>query len=284
MIGAIEAGGTKFVCAVLDDNSVLDRVTIPTAEPETTMNAVYQFFEKYDVEAVGIGAFGPINLDRNSANYGMIQNTPKLEWQYYPLLNEVQKAMKRPVAIDTDVNTASLGEYHFGSAKRQDSCLYITVGTGIGGGFVKNGDSYIGQNHPEMGHVFINQMNDDGFIGICPSHGSCLEGLVSGPAIEKRMKQKAVTISANDPLWETIAYYIAQALVNYTLVLSPAKIVIGGGVMKQMQLYPLIKESFTALMNGYIKIDDIDQFIVPPELNDDQGILGAAVIAKEIIA
>lgn len=282
LIGSIEAGGTKFVCAVLDESyDVLDRVTIPTVEPEITLDAVYHFFEKYEIEAVGIGTFGPVNLDKNSENYGVIQNTPKLKWQEYPLLKEMQKQMEVPVAIDTDVNAASIGEYHFGSAKNQNSCLYITVGTGIGGGFVKNGESFIGQNHPEMGHVFINRSLDDDFEGVCPYHGSCLEGLVSGPAIEKRTNLKGNTINENNPVWELIAYYIAQALVNYTLVLSPEKIVIGGGVMKQKQLYPLIRNSFTQLMNEYIEVENVDHFIIPPDLNDEQGILGAAVIARE---
>lgn len=280
MIGAIEAGGTKFVCAVGNpDGTILDRASFPTTTPEETVAKVEEFFSKHPIEKLGVGAFGPINLRAGSENYGSIENTPKVPWRYYPLLEELKKRFNIPVAINTDVIASCLGEYEYGVGKDVSSCLYITVGTGIGAGFVQDGKPFQGKNHSEMGHVLLRKHPEDAFEGSCPSHGACLEGLASGPAIEARYGKKGVELADQDHVWETEAYYLAQAIMDYFVILSPEKIILGGGVMKQEKLYPMIREKFMELLNGYIEVENVDELIVAPELNDDQGVKGCIALA-----
>lgn len=281
-IGAIEAGGTKFVCAVGDETGqVLDKITFPTENPETTLQKVYQFFQKYSIEALGVGSFGPIDLNTESNTYGYILNTPKTKWKNFNLLGRLQELFSIPIALDTDVNVAALGEYKYGSARGASSVLYITVGTGIGAGLVNNGKTYIGTNHPEMGHILIQQREDDNFAGCCPYHGNCLEGLASGPAIEQRYGKKGNTLGADHIAWELEADYLAQAIVNYLLILSPEKVILGGGVMKQEQLYPMIREKVVELANGYLELGDIEELIIAPGLKDEQGIKGALALVLD---
>ncbi|GIO22110.1 ROK family protein [Oceanobacillus sp. J11TS1] len=280
MIGAIEAGGTKFVCAVgYPDGTIVDRTAFPTTTPEETLAKVEEFFSKHPVEKIGVGAFGPINLRTNSENYGAIENTPKIPWRHYPLLEELKKRFNLPVAINTDVAVACLGEYEYGIGKDVSSCLYITVGTGIGAGLVQDGNPFQGKNHSEMGHILLRKHPDDRFEGICPSHGACLEGLASGPAIEARHGRKGAELAEEDHVWEIEAYYLAQAILNYFVVLSPEKIILGGGVMKQEKLYPMIRKQFMELLNGYIEVENVDELIVAPGLDDDQGVKGCIALA-----
>ncbi|WP_017549253.1 ROK family protein [Salinicoccus carnicancri] len=284
LIGAIEAGGTKFVCSVLDEfNEMRDRCVIRTRGPEETLAEAVDFFRKHRIDALGVGAFGPIDLNDRSKTYGMIKNTPKSGWKYFPLRQELKRMLGVPVAVDTDVNAACLGEFRFGAGRDADSAVYITVGTGVGAGFVKGGKVFKGLTHPEMGHIKVSRMDDDSFEGVCPYHGDCLEGLVSGPAIEKRAGINGADISVDNPVWASVAHYIAQALVNYTLVLCPERIIIGGGVMKQSHLYPMIRKEFQRILNDYITIEDIESYITPPKLDDDQGVIGAAGLAKDIV-
>lgn len=283
LIGAMEAGGTKFVCSVLNEsNETVDRIVIKTRKPEETLAEVVKFFQGHNIETLGVGAFGPIDLNVKSDTYGMIKNTPKRDWKNFPLLDDLKHKMQIPVALDTDVNAACLGEFRFGAAKDVYSVMYITIGTGVGAGFVKDGEVFKGFSHPEMGHIHVRRMNGDTFPGICPYHGDCLEGLVSGPAIEKRAGVKGADIDRNDAAWETVAHYIAQALVDYTLILCPERIIVGGGVMKQTHLYPMIRTEFKKLLNDYIGIADLEKYIVEPMMNDNQGVVGAAELAKDI--
>ncbi|RDW20723.1 ROK family protein [Oceanobacillus chungangensis] len=280
LIGGIEAGGTKFVCAVGDESGeIFDKVIFPNKDPDDTLSEAKQFFDKYSIEALGVGSFGPVDLDKQSGTYGQVLHTPKVKWRNFPLLSRLQNEYSIPVYLDTDVNAACLGEYKYGAGRNVNSCLYITVGTGIGAGLVQNGKLFQGKNHSEMGHIFVQKHVDDSFAGSCPSHGACIEGLVSGPAIEQRYGKKGIELIDNKAVWELAAYYLAQAIVNYYVILSPEKIILGGGVMKQEKLYPMIREEFTKQMNGYLKIDNVDDLIVAPELDDEQGVKGAILLA-----
>lgn len=281
--GAIEAGGTKFVCAIsLENLEIVERVSIPTTTPAETLKKVFEFFDSYDLLAIGIGSFGPIDVNPNSKTYGYVTTTPKLAWKNYDFLGAVKKRYGIPVSWTTDVNAAAFGELKQGAAKGLESCLYLTVGTGVGGGAVVKGQLLEGYGHPEMGHMLMRLHEEDTFNGSCPYHLNCLEGLVAGPAIEQRFGKKAYELGADHIAWKLEAYYLAQALMNYILILSPEKIVLGGGVMKQSQLFPLIREELKQLMNDYVAMPDLETFIVPPVLGDDAGITGCLLLAKQI--
>ncbi|MFP4977998.1 ROK family protein [Paenibacillus sp. CN-4] len=285
LLGAIEAGGTKFVCGIgQEDGTILDRVSYPTTTPDETMELVLRYFADKKVESVGIGSFGPIDPVLGSPTYGYITTTPKPHWGQFNLVGAVQDAMGVPIAFDTDVNGAALGEYTWGAAKGLDSCLYITVGTGIGAGAVVGGKLIHGLSHPEMGHLYVRRHPDDKFEGFCPYHGDCLEGLAAGPAIQRRWGKPAVELPQDHPAWEMEAHYLAHALMGFVLTLSPQKIVMGGGVMKQSHLFPLIRAKVQELLNGYVQHPSlnagIDSYIVPPGLGDNAGLTGAIGLAK----
>jgi len=282
MLGAIEAGGTKFVLAVSDNElEHVERLSIPTTTPEETFEKVFEFFDNYSLEAIGVGSFGPIDVNKHSSTYGFITSTPKLAWQHVDFLGKLKERYDVPVAWTTDVNAAAYGELKKGAAVGKDSCLYLTVGTGIGGGAVINGEPLEGYGHPEMGHILVRMHKDDSFEGACPYHGNCLEGLAAGPAIEKRYNKKAQYLADQKEVWDIEAYYLAQALMTYTLTLSPEKIILGGGVMKQKQLFPLIREEFKRLVNAYVDTPDLETYIVSPKLADDAGITGCLLLAQK---
>ncbi|MBC1521791.1 ROK family protein [Listeria aquatica] len=286
MLGAIEAGGTKIVCAVASKNSItqiVERISIPTGTPQETLPKIIAFFKNYEVEAIGIGSFGPIDVDPNSPTYGFITNTPKLAWKNFDFLGTMKQTFDVPYFWTTDVNAAAFGELKYGAATGNENCIYITVGTGIGGGVVLNGKVIEGKGHPEIGHIYINQLASDPFDGHCPYHKNCLEGLAAGPAIEARAGKPAQNIAADDPAWELEAHYLAEACVNYTLSFSPEKIIFGGGVMKQAHLFPLIRDKFTELLNNYLPIKQVDQYIVPCALQDNAGIVGCLALAEEAL-
>ncbi|CAM3120210.1 ROK family protein [Paenibacillus sediminis] len=288
LLGAIEAGGTKFVCGVgTEDGTLLERVSFATTTPEKTMQHVVNFFRQTGVEAIGIGSFGPIDPIVNSPTYGFITTTPKLHWGHFDFVGSVKKHLSVPIGFDTDVNGAALGEYMWGAAQGLDSCLYMTVGTGIGAGVVVDGKLVHGLSHPEMGHIFVRRHPDDPFAGCCPYHVDCLEGVASGPAINQRWSVQGSELTEDHPAWELEAYYLAQALMNYILILSPHQIVMGGGVMKQKQLFPLIKAKVQEMINGYLQHshinDQIDQYIVPPKLGDNAGLCGALALGHRAL-
>lgn len=284
MLGAIEAGGTKFVLAVSDDAfNIQERVSVPTTTPEETFKKVFEFFDKYQVRSIGIGSFGPIDINTESDSYGFITSTPKTAWENTDFVGKMKERYSIPIGWTTDVNAAALGELTYGSAKESKSCLYLTVGTGIGGGAVINGEPLEGYGHPEMGHILVRKHADDDYEGNCPYHSGCLEGLASGPAIEKRFSKKAQELSEDEKVWEMEAYYLAQALMSYTLTLSPEKIILGGGVMKQTQLFPMIRTEFSKLLNDYVQTPDLNDYIVPPSLKDDAGITGCLILAQKAL-
>lgn len=290
LIGALEAGGTKMVCSIgTPQGGVLQRASFPTVSPEATIPQIVGFLSKFEIAALGIGSFGPLDLNPDSPTYGNITLTPKLEWKGYPLLAELKRQLGVPAAIDTDVNAAALAEYEMGAGRGLSSVLYVTVGTGIGGGLVIGGQMIHGLVHPEIGHMILAPQEGDPMPdGICPFHRHCLEGLASGPAIEKRWGLSAKLMSEDHPAWELEATYLAQMCANMIVTVSPEVIVLGGGVMQQAHLFPGIREKTRALLGGYVassRLDEgeIDAYIVPPQLGINSGVTGALLLGAKAV-
>lgn len=283
-LGALEAGGTKMVCAIGDETgTIYEQVSIPTTTPEETVPKIIEYFQDKGIEALGIATFGPVDVNPDSPSYGRILDTPKLPWRQYPLLQNLKEALQVPMNLDTDVNGSCLGEMTYGGAKGLDSVMYITIGTGIGVGIAIGGKLVHGMLHPEAGHILIAPVAGDENHCICPYHTSCLEGLAAGPSIEKRWGLKAVELVDRTEVWELESEYLAQAITNFIFTVSPQRIILGGGVMHQMQLFPLIRKKVLEKVNDYIRtpeLADIDTYIVPASLNDDQGILGCIRLAE----
>lgn len=283
--GALEAGGTKMVCAVGNEKGeILDRVSIPTETPDITMPKLLEYFQGQSVEALGIGCFGPVDLDPASGTYGFITTTPKLAWRNCDICGYFRERLKVPVGFDTDVNGSMLGEATWGCARGLDTAIYITVGTGVGVGVLAGGRLLHGMQHPEGGHILLPRRADDAYEGKCPYHKTCMEGLAAGPAIEARWGKKAAELSDRPEVWELEAHYLAYAITNYMMILSPQKIILGGGVMHQEQLMPLIRKKVTEMLGGYTQteaLSDMDSYIVPASLNDNQGILGALKLGMD---
>lgn len=290
--GGIEAGGTKFICAVgTGPDDVRAQVRIPTTTPDETLKAAVRFLHEQrerqasGLAAVGIASFGPVDLNPESPKYGFITTTPKPGWADTDLAGTIARELGVPVGFDTDVNGAALGEHRWGAALGLDTFIYLTVGTGIGGGGMSGGNLLHGMVHPEMGHLRIpHDLKRDPFAGVCPYHGDCLEGLAVGPALEKRWGKRAEELPPDHPAWELEAHYLALALVDYICVLSPRRVILGGGVMKQEQLFPMIRHEVLVLLNGYVQapalLEDIDAYIVPPGLGERSGVLGAIALAQ----
>jgi fructokinase len=284
MLGGIEAGGTKFVCAVGDEKgTIIDQIRIPTTLPEETIQKVIAFFKQYDIKAMGIGSFGPIDINPESPTYGNITSTPKPGWRDFPFVQSLKEAFSIPIGFHTDVNVAALGEATLGAAKGLDSCLYITVGTGIGAGAIIQGELLQGLSHPEMGHILVRRHSDDPYEGKCPFHHDCLEGLASGPAIEDRWGEKGETLVNREEVWNLEGYYIAQALMQYILILSPKKIILGGGVPHQKQVFTSTYKYLNELMQEYVSLPELSEYIVSPGLGDAAGITGALILANRTL-
>ncbi|GMA46191.1 fructokinase ScrK [Tetragenococcus muriaticus] len=284
LYGAIEAGGTKFVCAVGDESlNIQKRASFPTTQPEETMKQVMDFFNQYKKElvAIGVGSFGPIDVHVDSTTYGYITSTPKLAWQNFDFVGTLKQAFDIPIAWTTDVNAAGYGEYAFGKGKGLSSVIYYTVGTGIGGGAIQEDRFIEGFSHPEMGHMLVTPHPEDHFGGNCPFHENCLEGMAAGPAIEQRAGKKGQDIPAEDPIWDMEAYYIAQCAYNTTLMFSPDVIIFGGGVMKQKHMVQKVHQTFSRLLNNYVKTPELENYIVTPYLEDDAGIFGCLALARQ---
>ena len=276
MRGAIEAGGTKFVCALGTVPGDIRLTTIPTGSPDETVAAAIAFLGK-EAGAVGIGTFGPVDLDPQSTTFGHITTTPKLAWRGYDLAGAVRRGLGVPVAIDTDVNAAARGEVRWGAGRGLDSIVYLTIGTGIGGGAWISGEALGGVSHPEMGHIRItHDCAVDPFPGVCPWHGDCLEGLASGPAIAARWKCRPEEMPPDHKAWRLEARYLALGLASLTCILSPQRVLIGGGVMRQAQLFPLVREELARLLAGYIAVPEV----MAPGLGERAGILGALALAE----
>lgn len=286
-LGAIEAGGTKFVLAVGNDQGdILEKEVIPTEHPDVTVPKVLAFFEGKGIERLGLGGFGPIDINETSPAFGQLQQTPKTDWVDYPMGAKLKDSLGIPVIIDTDVNVAAMSEAKWGNATDVDTCLYITVGTGIGAGAYYHGQTLKGLSHPEMGHIKVRRHPEDTYQGTCPYHGDCLEGVAAGPSLEKRWGKKGYELADDEKVWEMEAFYLAQALTTYIYILSPERIIMGGGVMKQQQLFPLIRKNVLEMLNGYVSSPhltekEIDNYIVPPGLTDEAGVKGALYLAME---
>ncbi|MCA1293823.1 ROK family protein [Paenibacillus sp. alder61] len=282
-IGAIEAGGTKFVCGIGNDRGeIAESISFPTGDPQTTLGRVIAYFKEKQADAIGIGSFGPIDIRKDSPTYGYVTTTPKPGWGNFDFLGTLRREFSVPFGWDTDVNAAAFGEATWGAARGLDSCLYYTVGTGVGIGVYSEGKLVHGLIHPEGGHVLTRRHPDDDFAGACPFHGDCLEGMASGPALEKRWQVKGHELPADHPAWEIEAFYLAQSIAGAILLLSPEKVILGGGVMQQAQLYPLIREAVKRNLNGYLNagaiLEQIDDYIVPPGLGQQAGLCGALAL------
>ena len=288
LIGGIEAGGTKMVCAVGDENGVIkDRTSFPTRQPEETFADMIAYYRNWDIQALGIGCFGPLDLNRQSRTYGYITKTPKPGWGNCDIVGAFKDALGVPVGFDTDVNGAVLGEVTWGAAKGLDSAIYITIGTGVGVGVYVNGGLLHGLVHPEGGHILLIRHPRDTYEGKCPFHKNCVEGLAAGPSIEARWGKKAAELADRDEVWEMEAYYIAQAITDYILSYSPQKIILWGGVMHQEKLFGMVRKEVLNLLNGYVAhetiTEQIDQYIVPPALGEDPGIMGAIKLGLDAL-
>jgi fructokinase len=290
--GGIEAGGTKWVCAVADRPAEpLKTETFPTTTPEETVRRAVRFFaENGPVGAIGVGAFGPVDIRRSSPTWGTITTTPKPGWADTDLAGLLRSGLGVPIALDTDVNAAALGEWRWGAATGLDTFCYITVGTGIGGGAVVNGRILHGLLHPELGHMRIpHDWARDPFDGSCPYHGDCLEGLASGEAIRRRWDQAGQQL-ADRAAWELEAEYLALALVNVICVLSPQRIIVGGGVAKHPTLLPLVRGRVRDLLAGYLRAPELTEpdatgrYITAPVLGDGSGVIGALGLAQDAAA
>ncbi|HEY61882.1 MAG TPA: ROK family protein [Anaerolineae bacterium] len=285
--GGVEAGGTKFVCAIGNDAGELIKITqFPTTTPAETIGKTIAFFleQELPLKAIGIGAFGPLDINPGSPFFGTITSTPKANWRNTNLLGSIEKGVGVPVVLDTDVNAAAFGEYCWGNARDLDTFVYLTIGTGIGGGAMVNGKLLHGLLHPEMGHIKVQRHSqDDVFNGICPYHGDCLEGLASGAALESRWGMKAEQLPADHPAWIAESFYLAQGIVHLIYILSPQRVILGGGVMHQKFLFNRIRSQVLNMLNNYIQSDkilkEIDTYIVSPSLGDEVGILGAIALA-----
>jgi len=292
LFGGIEGGGTKFVCAVgSGPEDIRAEVKFPTTTPRETIDQAIDFFSRQQeglgaLTAIGIASFGPLDPNPVSPMYGKITSTPKPGWAYADFVGPFQEQFNLPVGFDTDVNGAALGEWRWGAAQGLESLVYLTIGTGIGGGAISNGRIIHGLLHPEMGHLRIpHDRQLDPFEGACTYHQDCFEGLASGLAMGKRWQQRAETLPFDHPAWELEAQYLAYGLVNIIVTLSPQRIVLGGGVMDQGQLFGLLRAKVQALLNGYVQhsqiLEDIEHYIVPAGLGGRAGVLGAIALAQQ---
>jgi fructokinase len=293
LYGGIEGGGTKFVCAVgTAPDDVRSEVRFNTTTPEETLGRAIAFFREQHAQeplaAIGIACFGPIDPHPTSPTFGHVTTTPKPGWAHTDVAGAVHQALGLPVGMDTDVNVAALGEQRWGAAQGLDTFIYLTVGTGIGGGGMANGELLHGLMHPEMGHLRVpHDWLADPYPGCCPYHGDCFEGLACGPAIEERWQTRGEHLPSDHPAWPLEAHYLALGLLNAILLFSPQRIVVGGGVMAQAQLLPMIHIEVPKLLNGYLQApavnEKIAEYIVPPALGARAGVLGAIALAERVL-
>jgi fructokinase len=291
LYGAIEAGGTKFICGIGLRPDNLQIAQIPTTTPDETIAGAVRFFKSSvkPIKAVGIGSFGPVDLRRGSRTYGYIMSTPKEGWRNFDLAGSIARAFHVPVGFDTDVNAAALGEAQYGAGRGLTDCLYITVGTGIGGGAIVNGSVLHGLMHPEMGHIRVpHDFSIDPFAGVCPFHRDCLEGLASGPAMQARWGIPPQNLPDSHEGWDLEAHYLALGLASWICILSPQRIILGGGVMQMRRLLGLILKELSLLLNRYIKAPEFNEgifdYVVSPGLGNLAGVAGALVLAERALA
>lgn len=292
-IGALEAGGTKMVMAVgTPDGRILEQEEIPTGAPGSTVEAVAQWFADKGIKALGIGAFGPTGVDpADEDTYGRILDTPKVAWRQFDFLGSLaqhlaEKGVSVPMGYDTDVNSSCLGEATFGSAQGLSSVVYLTVGTGIGAGVMVEGQLLHGMLHPEAGHISVTKDPNDPGRCLCEYHWSCLEGLAAGPSLEARWGKPAYELGENHKAWDLEAQYLADGLATYVFCYSPQRIILGGGVMKQTQLFPLIRQKLAEKLGGYLntpELADMDTYVAEAGCGGDQGILGCIELGRRAL-
>jgi fructokinase len=286
ILGGVEAGGTKFVCAVgSGPEDIRDRVRIPTTTPTATLAAVQEYFTARSVDAVGIATFGPVELRPTHPDFGRIAATPKPGWEGADLVGALRSVVSAPIAIDTDVNGAALAEARWGAGRGMGSVLYVTVGTGIGGGAVLGGRTVLGLGHPEMGHVSVDRLAGDTFVGVCPFHGDCLEGMASGTALRERWGRPAHSLGdVADEAVMIEAHYLASGSRQAVYILAPEVIVLGGGVARLPGIHEAVNRRLLDMMCGYaVQPEHARAFVVPPQLGDDAGIAGALALAGSSI-
>lgn len=290
VFGGIEGGGTKFVCVVgTDPEHVLDEAVVPTTSPEETLRRVVEYFrtprDGAQIRAMGVASFGPIDVDPGSPSYGFITTTPKQGWQHTDVVGRLRGALGVPVGWDTDVNGAALGEWRWGAGVGADPLVYLTIGTGIGGGAIVSGQPLHGLLHPEMGHLLVPSFDGDAFPGVCPFHGRCLEGVASGTALGARAGRPAQELAPDDPVWDLEAHYLAFGLLAIVEVLAPRRIVVGGGVAGVPGLLARVRHHLVRLNGSYIVHsalrDEVDRYVVAPGLGDRSGVMGALELARE---
>lgn len=284
LLGSVEAGGTKFVCAVGDsDYRVKEKVNFPTTNPKDTIAATIKFFSKFDnLSSISIASFGPVELQKNNSEYGYITDTPKKGWAHTDFVGPMKKALNVPIYFTTDVNASAYGEYVMSqlSNEKIDSLVYYTIGTGVGGGAIIDGNILQGIGHPEMGHTFVKRHPDDlNFKGICPFHGDCLEGLISGPTFDARLGKPGKDVPLSNHVWDIMAYYAAQAAIQQTLILRPDNIVFGGGVVSEEFLVKVRRE-FRKLLNGYVHVPELTEYITMPRIKEN----GSATLGNFALA
>lgn len=289
--GGIEAGGTKVICALgRGPDAIAHQIRIPTTHPTQTLADIVDFFHSHPRPlAIGVGSFGPVDLNPSSGTYGYLLNTPKPGWQRVDLLGALGRSLDLPLAIETDVNVAALGEHRWGAAQEIENFVYLTVGTGIGGGAMVHGRLLHGLLHPEMGHMALpRDPRRDPFGGVCPVHGDCLEGLASGTAIAQRWGQPAETLPPEHPAWDLEVDYLTQGLVNLIYSLSPQRIILGGGIMAQGHLLPRLRQGVGEAVGRYLQIPgllgDLETYLVTPQLGERAGILGAIALAQNVVS
>jgi fructokinase len=285
--GGVETGGTWCVCALgTGPDDILVQVKFPTTTPEETLERIVEFFRAHPIPtAIGIGSFGPVDVNRDSPTWGYVTTTPKPDWQWTPVATVIRDRLGVPVAFDTDVNAAALGEYRWGAGRGLPSLCYLTVGTGVGAGLVIDGRPLRGLVHPEVGHLRVpHDKRQDPFPGVCPAHGDCWEGLASGISLAERWKMTPSDLADDHPAWALEADYLALGILSIVCVASPHRVITGGGVMQRPLLLPMVRRRLRDLLADYLDTpmltDDIDRYLVPPGLGDRSGVLGAIALAE----
>lgn len=292
VIGAIELGGTKTIAILSSGQTIIEQQVVPTEAPQNTLQAIMHILSDWNdkqlFDAIGIASFGPVGINKDNKNYGTILTTPKPNWSDTDLIGSLREKFSCPIAIETDVTAAAMAEYRWGAGQGCNSLIYITIGTGLGGGILINGQPVHGNLHPEMGHIKFRRCNSDGFEGLCPFHGDCIEGLISGPALKARFGEAIETISANDPRWQEAAHDLSQFLASLIYTLSPQKILIGGGVgLGAQHLVAQAKLMLPELLGGYFPdMNDIaiDNLISMPHLKEKAGPMGAVAVGLQAIS